>query len=106
MVSMKGMKMVAQRSMEQIDDDFHLSDIMFFTKSGLEVKKKNSANVILIMMDSVAVINLASHPLKIFFNEQCLYGTFLHTLYLFKLYYQIFLAGLHNQKYDNKLAPY
>ena len=32
--------MVAQRSVEQIDDDFHLSDIMFFTKSGLEVKTK------------------------------------------------------------------
>ena len=43
--------MVAQRSMEQIDDDFHLSDIMFFTKSGLEVKKINSAHVLLIMMD-------------------------------------------------------
>ena len=32
--------MVVQRSMEQMDNDFHLSDIMFFTKSGLEVKKK------------------------------------------------------------------
>ena len=37
-VSMKGMKMVAQRSVEEMDTDFQLSDIMFFTKSGLEVQ--------------------------------------------------------------------
>ena len=35
-----------------------------------------------------------------------LYGTFLHMLYFFELYYWIFLLSLHNQKYKNKLGPY
>ena len=36
-ISTKGMKIVTQRSVEEMDTDFQMSDIMYFTKSGIEV---------------------------------------------------------------------